>query len=78
MNGRPYPLGLDERRKLLISAGISEAIVLSKCPRGAAVDDMLDALAGLVIAKRLVDGTAQPFPDPPMRDEYGLPIAIWA
>ena len=78
MNGKPYSVGLDERRKLLMSAGISEACVSAKCPRGAAVDDMLDALAGLVIAKRLVDGIARPFPDPPMRDGYGLPIAIWA
>jgi predicted RNase H-like nuclease len=78
MNGRPYPPGLDERRKLLVSAGISQSIVSAKSPRGAAIDDMLDALAGLVIAKRLVDDIAQPFPNPPMRDAYGLPIAIWA
>lgn len=78
MNGKPYSVGLDERRKLLVSAGISEAVVSAKCPRGAAIDDMLDALAGLVIAKRLVEGIARPFPDPPMRDGYGLPIAIWA
>ncbi len=78
MNGKPYSVGLDERRKLLVSAGISEAVVSAKRPRGAAIDDMLDALAGLVIAKRLVDGIARPFPDPPMHDGYGLPIAIWA
>jgi len=78
MQGKPYSVGLDERRKLLISAGVSEAIVSAKCPRGAAIDDMLDALAGLVIAKRIVNGIARPFPDPPMSDGYGLPIAIWA
>ena len=78
MNGRPYSTGLDERRKLLMSAGFSEAVVSAKAPRGAAVDDMLDALAGLAIAKRIVDGIAEPFPNPPERDEYGLPIAIWA
>ncbi|HRI72433.1 MAG TPA: DUF429 domain-containing protein [Polyangium sp.] len=78
INGTPYSVGLHERRKLLMSAGFSEAVVSAKCPRGAAVDDMLDALAGLIIAKRLVDGIARPFPDPPMRDDYGLPIAIWA
>lgn len=78
MNGRPYSTGLDKRRKLLVSAGFTEAIVSAKAPRGAAVDDMLDALAGLAIAKRIVDGLAEPFPNPPERDDYGLPIAIWA
>ncbi len=78
MNGRRYASGLDERRKLLLGAGISTVIVAAKPPRGAAVDDMLDALAGLVVAKRLHDGIAQPFPNPPERDAYGLPVAIWA
>lgn len=78
VKNRPYPPGLDERRRLLASAGISPAILAAKPLRGAAVDDMLDALAGLVIAKRLHDGIAQPFPTQYERDEYGLPVAIWA
>jgi len=78
IKGKPNSPGLDERRRLLISAGISEAVVAAKCPRGAAIDDMLDALAGLVVAKRLADGIAQPFPDPPEHDACGLPVAIWA
>jgi predicted RNase H-like nuclease len=78
MKGRPYPQGLDQRRNLLVAAGISPTLVLEKPPRGAAIDDMLDALAGLVVAQRIVDGIAQPFPNPPERDAYGLPVAIWA
>ncbi|WP_410175696.1 DUF429 domain-containing protein, partial [Limnoraphis robusta] len=47
-------------------------------PRGAGPDDLLDALACLVVARRLAQGTARPFPDPPDRDAHGLAIAIWA
>jgi predicted RNase H-like nuclease len=47
-------------------------------PKGAGPDDLLDALACAYIAQRLRDGLAQPFPDPPERDAYGLPMAIWA
>jgi predicted RNase H-like nuclease len=47
-------------------------------PRGAGADDLLDALALMVIAQRIHDGKAKPFPDPPGRDEFNLPIAIWA
>jgi predicted RNase H-like nuclease len=78
VRGRPATNGLDERRKLLLSAGLPNAIVSSKAPRGAGVDDMLDALAGLFVAKRLVEGTAEPFPKSPIRDNHGLLMAIWA
>ena len=47
-------------------------------PRGAAADDLLDALACAAIARRLHAGLAQPFPDPPPRDAFGLAMAIWA
>jgi predicted RNase H-like nuclease len=30
------------------------------------------------VARRLHAGIAKPFPDPPPRDPYGLPMAIWA
>jgi predicted RNase H-like nuclease len=47
-------------------------------PRGAAADDLLDALACAAIARRVHAGVAVPFPDPPLRDQFGLPVAIWA
>ena len=47
-------------------------------PKGAAADDLLDALACAAIARRLHAGLAQPFPDPPPRDAFGLAMAIWA
>jgi predicted RNase H-like nuclease len=47
-------------------------------PRGAGPDDLLDALACAAVARRLHGGIAQSFPDPPPRDRYELPMAIWA
>ncbi|WP_342751748.1 serine/threonine dehydratase [Bosea psychrotolerans] len=71
------PLGMAERRALLIAAGLSAAIVEARSPKGAAADDALDALAALVVARHILAGRGAPFPDPPGRDSHGLPIAIW-
>jgi predicted RNase H-like nuclease len=70
--------GLALRRQLLIAAGFPRAVVEATPPRGAGADDVLDALACAAIARRIHAGLAKPFPDPPQRDEYGLPMAIWA
>jgi predicted RNase H-like nuclease len=70
--------GLALRRRLLIAAGFARAVVGAAPPKGAGLDDVLDALACAAIARRMHAGVAQPFPDPPQRDEYGLPMAIWA
>ncbi|MFZ1089563.1 MAG: DUF429 domain-containing protein [Xanthobacteraceae bacterium] len=50
----------------------------SEPPRGAGPDDLLDALACAAVARRIQAGEARPFPDPPERDSFGLPMAIWA
>jgi predicted RNase H-like nuclease len=71
LKGRRHLPGLDERRKLLAAAGIASAVLAAAPPRGAAVDDLLDALVGLVIAWRLHRGLARPFPDPPDHDAFG-------
>jgi predicted RNase H-like nuclease len=47
-------------------------------PQGAAADDLLDALACAAIARRIHSGIAESFPNPPPRDAFGLPMAIWA
>jgi predicted RNase H-like nuclease len=78
VKGTPYAPGLVLRRGLLIGAGIPEAIACAPPPRGAAADDLLDALACATIARRLHAGLARPFPPAFERDEYGLPMAIWA
>src|SRR5579864_757635 len=84
LNGeRPLPEpkkvknGLALRRELLVQHGFAASVVAQK-PRGAAEDDVLDAFACAAMARRIHAGTARPFPDPPLRDDYGLSIAIWA
>jgi len=76
--GKCYEPGLALRRRLLIDAGLPPAIADGAPPKGAGPDDLLDALACVAIARRIHAGTARPFPDPPERDELGLPMAIWA
>jgi predicted RNase H-like nuclease len=78
VRSRPYEPGLALRRGLLIAAGLPREIVEAKPPSGAGPDDLVDALACAAIARRIQAGIAQPFPDPPPRDSYGLPMAIWA
>ncbi|MCJ2036793.1 DUF429 domain-containing protein [Methylobacterium sp. J-068] len=68
--------GLAERRTLLAAAGIPEGLIAAR-PTGVGADDHLDALAGLVVARDLLEGRAVPLPDPPGRDDLGLPIVIW-
>jgi len=78
IKGRPNPDGLGERGRILRAGGLPSAALQGSPPRGAAADDLLDALALLAIARRILDGKARPYPDPPGRDAYGLPVAIWA
>ncbi|PVE24481.1 DUF429 domain-containing protein [Microvirga sp. KLBC 81] len=78
VKGAPYEPGMRLRRALLAGSGLlPEALIASPAPRGAAADDLLDALAGLTVALDLATGGGQPFPDPPGRDAHGLPVAIW-
>ena len=78
VKGRCYEPGLVLRRSLLVAAGVAEELVNGAPPKGAGADDLLDALACLAIARRIHAGLARPFPDPPVRDAFGLPMAIWA
>jgi predicted RNase H-like nuclease len=78
VKGRCYEAGLALRRRLLIDAGLPAALVSGAPPAGAGADDLLDALACAVIARRIHAGVARPFPDPYERDAFGLPMAIWA
>jgi predicted RNase H-like nuclease len=78
VKGRCYEPGLALRRALLIGGGLPAEFVNALPPKGAGPDDLLDALACLWVAQRLNLGEARPFPDPPPRDPFGLPMAIWA
>jgi predicted RNase H-like nuclease len=78
VKGRCYEPGLLLRRRLLVQAGLPAAVANGAPPKGAAADDLLDALACAAIARRIHGGLARPFPDPPEHDAFGLPMAIWA
>ncbi len=78
VKSRPYGPGLELRRALLVNAGIPEDTAHADAPKGAAADDLLDALACATIARRIHAGIARPFPEAFGRDAYGLPMAIWA
>ena len=72
------PAGLDERRGLLVRAGLPPSLVASDPPRGIGRADHVDAMAALLVAREIAGGRALPLPDPPDRDAFGLPIVIWA
>jgi predicted RNase H-like nuclease len=78
VKSRPYEPGLALRRQLLIEASLPAAVVEALPPRGAGLDDLIDALACVAIAQRIYAGEARPFPEPPERDAFGLTMAIWA
>jgi predicted RNase H-like nuclease len=78
VKSRSYEPGLALRRRLLAEAGIPESVACAPPPRGAAADDLVDALACATVARRIHRGDARPFPQTYGRDAFGLPIAIWA
>jgi predicted RNase H-like nuclease len=78
VKSRPYQSGLALRRGLLMAAGFQSEAVNALPPWSAAADDLLDALACAAIARRIHTGTAEPFPNPPPHDAFGLTMAIWA
>jgi predicted RNase H-like nuclease len=78
VKGRCYEPGLALRRELLAGAGLPAAACAAAPPRGAGPDDLLDALACAMVARRIHAGVAQSFPQEPPRDAFGLPMAIWA
>lgn len=78
VKGRAHEPGIAQRRRLLIDAGLPSKYVEAAPPHGAGTDDLLDALATLVVARRIDARQATAYPDPPMRDRYGIAIAIWA
>ncbi|MGY2048390.1 DUF429 domain-containing protein [Methylobacterium sp. JK268] len=82
LHGAPLPLpkripeGAALRRALLARSGLGDAAEAA-APRGAKPDDLLDALACLLVARGIARGRGVSYPDPPERDGHGLPAAIW-
>jgi len=78
VKGAVNPAGMDERKALLCRHGYDRAFLDQPPPKGAASDDFLDACAMMLIAGRIASGAARPFPDPPLTDRFGIPVAVWA
>jgi predicted RNase H-like nuclease len=78
IKGAINPAGMAERKALLGRHGYVRGFLDQTPPRGAATDDFLDATAMMLIAARIASGEARPFPDPPLTDRFGIPVAIWA
>lgn len=74
VKSRPYEPGLALRRELLRP----HDLMSQEIPRGAAADDVVDALACAWVARRILRAEAASFPPDPPRDAYGLRMAIWA
>lgn len=76
IKGAVNPAGMEERRILLACHGYKRAFLDQAPPKGAAADDFLDAAAMLLIAGRIALGEAIPYPNPPLVDGRGIPVAI--
>lgn len=76
--GRPNLPGLDYRRALLAARGVAETFLRAELPRGAGVDDLLDACACAWTAARILKAEAIRFPDAPPVDSKGLRMEILA
>ena len=77
VKSKPWPAGLEERRRLLATAGYDRALIDAAPPPGAGADDLLDACAAAWTAARIARGKALPHPSPPEQDAHGIAIAIW-
>jgi predicted RNase H-like nuclease len=78
IKGVVNPAGMAERKALLCRHGYEKDFLDGAPPKGAAADDFLDAAVMMLIAGRIASGEARPFPNPPLTDRFGIPVAIWA
>jgi predicted RNase H-like nuclease len=76
-SGKKTQEGVAERMAILRRAGIPDGVVTTRL-RGAAADDVIDALAVLVTTHRIHNGMARVFGVPGDVDEFGFPCAISA
>jgi predicted RNase H-like nuclease len=70
--------GMIERRKALEAAGITLDGIEGVATVRAAVDDVLDAAVAAWTGQRIASGMARSFPDSPLLDTSGRPVAIFA
>jgi len=76
IRGVVNPSGVAERIGLLARCGVDPDVFAAGPPRGAAMDDLLDAAVNMVMAGRHARGLTATFPAKPARDRHGIQIAI--
>lgn len=80
VKNRPHPPGLALRLGLLGEQGVPLDLLTTQnaVALHAGLDDLVDAAACAVTARRVTAGKALRFPDPAEADAFGLPVAIVA
>ncbi len=78
IKGKVSPDGMAARAALLIAEGYDPAFLDQSPPKGAGRDDVMDAAVLALVAQRIDEGRATPFPQDFQRDARGLRVAIWA
>lgn len=76
IRGVVNPDGIRERIDVLGREGFDVDAFTGGAPRGAAMDDVVDAAVNLVMAERHAAGLTVPFPTDPALDRHGIRIAI--
>jgi predicted RNase H-like nuclease len=69
--------GIAMRRSLLAARGFDVTLLNARPPRGAAIDDVNDALAALLTAIEFQRGQAKRLPDSPTKDSRSLRMEMW-
>lgn len=76
IKGAVNPDGIAERIGVLERCGLDRGLFETGAPRGASMDDVVDAAVNLLMAERHAAGRTTPFPSQPGRDRHGITIAI--
>jgi len=76
IRGAVNAAGIAERIGLLASHGFDRGFFANGAPRGAAMDDLIDASVNMIVAGRYAKGMTVTFPANPGRDRNGILIAI--
>ncbi len=77
-NSKATEAGIEERRNVLERFGFSQEFLRQPALPNSKIDDLLDACVMMLIARHIRSHTAQPHPNPPSVDAYGIPMVIWA
>jgi predicted RNase H-like nuclease len=76
IKGAVNPDGIAERAALLMRYGFEREFLESRLASRVGRDDFIDACAMMLVAARYGRGETMSFPDPPLRDAFGIEVAI--